>query len=153
MKLTRAAEYAVRVVLYLSRRPAGELVTRRELAEEMQIPPPFLAKVSQQLARLGILVIHRGARGGYVLARPPEEITLLEVVEGVEGDLLLNDCVIRPEVCGRSAVCPVHRVWVEARAALRGVLARADFAQLAAQESAGWEALLGASGERACGSS
>lgn len=130
MRLTRAGEYAVRCSLYLSSQPRGEIVSRREIAREMDIPNQFLGKIAQQLARAGIIEIIQGPKGGYRLRVPPEELTLLDVVEAVTGEIFLNDCLLSPESCGRSPECCVHRVWDKARKQLRQTLREASFAGL-----------------------
>ena len=134
MNLTRAGEYAVRCVLYLSTQDQQRVVKRREVAEEMEIPSHFLGKIAQRLARARILEITQGARGGYRLLRPPRRISLLDVIVAVEGDMALNQCLIRPGACNRSDFCAVHKVWHRAREALLDVLQGADFASLARQE-------------------
>ncbi|MGV1100212.1 RrF2 family transcriptional regulator [Thiovibrio sp. JS02] len=135
MRLTRAGEYAVRCVLFLARRGRGVLVSRMEIAASTDIPPPFLAKIAQQLAKAGIIEILQGANGGYRLLREPASITLLAVIEAIIGEISLNDCVGRPESCGKSAVCTVHRVWNKANQQLRATLREADFATLAEEET------------------
>lgn len=130
MRLSRAGEYAVRCVLYLAQRRPGEVVPRWAVAQAMEIPEPFLAKIGQQMARAGILEILQGAKGGYRLRRSPREISLLEVVEAVMGELFLNDCLVRPESCSRSPHCMVHRVWCKAREQLRQTLSEANFQSL-----------------------
>jgi Rrf2 family protein len=134
VKLTRAGEYAVRCVLYLACQPPGQVASSRQVAKAMDIPQQFLGKIAQVLARAGVLEIVQGARGGLRLARPAREITLLDVVEAADGELALNQCLLRSDSCGRSSMCAVHRIWGQARQALRDVLASADFAALAAQE-------------------
>lgn len=134
MQITRATEYAVRCALHLTFEPLGRVVPRREIASAREIPEQFLGKIAQRLARAGIIRIHQGARGGYELLVPAERLTLLAVVEGVEGDLALNKCVIHPRTCARTCVCAAHRVWSEARRQLRATLAGVTFAELAAQE-------------------
>ncbi len=131
MKLTRAAEYAIRCVLHLSKQTPGQVISRREVAEAMDIPQPFLGKIVQSLAKAGILLVRQGAMGGYELALPPERISLLMVVEAVDGEILVNECLSRPQSCCRSACCAVHRVWDTARTQLRETLNRASFAELA----------------------
>jgi Rrf2 family iron-sulfur cluster assembly transcriptional regulator len=135
MRLTRAGEYAVRCVLYLSAREEGAVIPRREVAEAMEIPGVFLGKIAQQLARSGILEIIRGARGGFRLLRSPEAITLLEVVEAVVGEIFLNDCLLKPTSCSRVESCAVHQVWIKARTQLRETLGQATFAQFLSEES------------------
>ncbi len=134
MKLTRAGEYAVRCVLYLAAQERGEIVSRREIADAMDIPFQFLGKVAQQLAKAGVLEIRQGAQGGVRLLAAPKHISLLMVVEAIEGEIFLNDCLLNPESCSRVGSCGVHRVWSEARKRLRDSLNAVTFDQLAAEE-------------------
>ena len=130
MRLTRAGEYAVRCVLYLCGQDRGLIVPRREVAQSMEIPEQFLGKIAQQLARAGILEIVQGAKGGLRLVVAPDQVTLLDVVEAVIGEIFLNDCLLRPSSCSRVNSCAVHQVWFKARAQLRETLASATFAEL-----------------------
>ena len=130
MRLTRAGEYAVRCVLHLASRGQGTLCARRDVAERMDIPDQFLGKIAQQLARAGLIEIVQGARGGLRLVVPPDQVTLLDVVEAVIGEIFLNDCVMRPESCDRSHACAVHCVWAKAKDQLRRTLEEATFAVL-----------------------
>lgn len=135
MKLTRAAEYAIRCVLHLAKHPYGDVVNRREIAEAMNIPMAFLGKIAQGLAKAGIVVVRQGALGGIELALPSSEISLLMVVEAVDGEILVNECLSRPQDCERSACCAVHRVWHKARAQFRQTLGAASFETLAKTDS------------------
>ena len=135
MRLTRAGEYAVRCVLYLASKGVGIICNRKQIAAEMDIPDQFLGKIAQQLARQGILEIVQGAKGGLKLAVAPQNLTLLDVVEAVIGEIFLNDCVIRPESCQRSQACSVHRVWDTARSQLRDTLRESKFANLITEDS------------------
>lgn len=135
MRLTRAGEYAVRCVLCLARKKEGTLVQKQEIAACGEIPPHFLAKIAQQLARAAIIEIQQGSRGGYRLLVPPEKLTLLEVVEAIIGEIFLNDCVIRPSSCYASSSCAVNRVWITARDQLRQTLHEVTFARLLQDES------------------
>lgn len=135
MRLTRAGEYAIRCALYLSIQGKGVLAKRKTIARTMEIPGQFLGKIAQQLSQAGIIEIVQGAGGGYRLLVPPQELTLLAVVEAVIGEIFLNDCVARPEACYRSPSCAVHRVWESARAQLRETLRRARFADLVAGDT------------------
>src|SRR5512133_2398572 len=133
MEITRATEYAVRCVLHLAFEPPDRVVPRREIAAAREIPEQFLGKIAQRLGRAGILRIHQGARGGYQLAIPPDQLTLLQVVEAAEGSLILNKCVMHATICSRTCICAAHRVWTEARRQLRATLGGVTFAELAAQ--------------------
>ncbi len=134
MRLTRAGEYAVRCALYLAMQPGDGDISRRQVSEAMQVPLHFLGKIAQQLAHAGIIQITKGAKGGYRLAKPAKEISLLQIVEAVEGPLGLNLCLIRHDSCDRTSFCPVHEVWQEAQAGLQKTLGKADLASLAAKE-------------------
>ncbi len=135
MHLTRAAEYAIRCVLYMAKQPGDKVVSRREVAAAMDIPMAFLGKIAQGLARAGIMVVRQGANGGYILALPSKDISLLMVVEATDGEIVLSDCLTRPQDCGRSSFCAVHTVWDKARTALRKTLGEANFFQLAATDA------------------
>lgn len=130
MRLTRAAEYAIRCITFLSKQGRGVLASRNDIAEQAEIPPQFLAKIAQDLAKAGFIEIRQGARGGFVLLKEPREITLLEVVETMIGEINLNDCVGRPSSCNALNACGVHRVWIMARNQLRETLRQATFDKL-----------------------
>lgn len=135
MRLTRAGEYAIQCVLYLARKGSRVLVSRKEIAEQAEIPGQFLAKIAQQLGRAGIIEIQQGAGGGYRLLPSAEQVTLLQVIEAIIGEIFLNDCVARPSSCKNSSVCSVHRVWCRTQAQLRASLQRVTFADLLADET------------------
>ena len=130
MRLTRAADYAIRCMVYLAFKGQGILVVKQEIVAQADIPSPFLAKIVQALARAHLIEIRQGPKGGYVLLRDPTGITLLEVVEVMIGKIQLNACVGRPETCAASPHCQVHKVWEDASAGLRQHLAGITFADL-----------------------
>ncbi|MBU0673877.1 MAG: Rrf2 family transcriptional regulator [Proteobacteria bacterium] len=135
MRLTRAGEYAVRCILYLSHKGRGQLVSRLEIAAQCDIPDKFLAKIAQQLGRSGLIEIRQGARGGYRLIKDPAEISLLDVVETIIGEISLNDCVTSADTCRASANCAVNRIWIKARNQLRQTLAEVSFEALLQEDS------------------
>ncbi len=135
MRLTRAGEYAVRCVLYLSSCPKEEVVNRKAIAEAMDIPDQFLGKIAQQLARSGIVEIVQGARGGFRLLRSPDDLSLLDVVEATIGEIFLNDCLMNPGICMRSQACAVNKIWEKARNQLRETLEKATFSSLLDSQS------------------
>jgi len=130
MQITRQADYAVRAVLYLARMDNGTRSPTSLIAQEQQIPPSFLAKIISQLSVAGMVQTSRGARGGVTLAREPEKITLLDVVEAIDGPILLNECVGEPSNCVFGDDCPVKSVWCDAQAQLVRQLAGTSFASL-----------------------
>ena len=135
MRLTRAGEYAVRCMMYLSCLGVGKIGSRMEIAQAMDIPAQFLSKIAQQLARAGYIEIVQGPKGGFRLIVPPEKVTLLGVIEAVIGEIYLNDCLMRPESCHRSPSCAVYQVWQKARRQLRQTLGQTTFASLIAEPS------------------
>jgi Rrf2 family protein len=135
MRLTRAGEYAIRCVLFMAMNRDRPILARKEIAEAMDIPAQFLGKVAQNLAKAGIIAIRQGAHGGYELTIPPEKLSLLRVVEAIDGEIFLNDCLHRPDTCDRSPLCSVHRVWETARNQLRATLDGISLAGLVAKET------------------
>jgi len=133
MQITRQADYAVRAVLHLAKLKDGERAATSSVAKEQHIPPSFLAKIISQLSIAGLLHTSRGARGGVTLARHPKDITLLEVVEAIDGPILLNICVAQGGVCALEESCPIRSVWCELQAELVAHLRSTDFAQLLAR--------------------
>ena len=135
MQVTRQADYAVRAVLYLAQLEAGQRASAAQVSREQRIPLTFLAKIVAQLATAGVLRTTRGAHGGMWLGRPAESLSLLEVVEVIDGPVALNACVLNPEACDLAGNCPVRAVWCDAQSNLAQRLAQTNFAQLASQAS------------------
>lgn len=129
MQITRQADYAVRAVLYLARR-GSERAATSQVAQNQRIPPSFLAKIISQLSIAGLLHTARGAHGGVTLAREPKDISVLEVVEAIDGPIHLNDCVNGEGSCTFESDCPLRPVWCEAQGELIGRLKKTDFASL-----------------------
>lgn len=130
MQITRQADYAVRAVLYLAELGPGARASTAQIAEEQRIPATFLAKIISQLSAAGILRAVRGARGGVTLARPPHEVSLLEIVEAIDGPVMLNSCTSDPDQCPLGEDCSVREVWCDAQADLVRRLAETKFGQL-----------------------
>lgn len=132
MEITRQADYAVRAVLELALQPSGARLSCETIAQRHNIPLAFLTKISARLAAEGIVHSQRGVNGGVQLARPPEEINLLEVVEAIDGPVTFNRCNRKPSECARSRTCPVHSIWAELCREFRTRLATYNFAAIAA---------------------
>jgi Rrf2 family protein len=128
MQITRQADYAVRAVLYLAQLGEDKRAATSQIAQQQQIPPSFLAKIVSQLSVAGLLQTSRGARGGVSLARSPEEISLLEVVEAIDGPILLNECVGQNGACVFGDDCPMRPIWCDAQAELVTRLRGTNFA-------------------------
>ncbi len=130
MQLTMEGEYAVRALMHLAALPKGAVAQIPAISKEWDIPEKFLRKIVAKLTKGGLLLAHRGAGGGVSLARPAKKITLLDVIELVEGPMSLNQCLINPRFCRRTNSCTVHRVWCEARTAMRCILNSRTLAEL-----------------------
>jgi len=133
MQLTRAADYAVRVMIHMAGLPPGARTSRTELANAAGCPDQFLSKVLQDLTRAGLVVSHRGNTGGFELPSTRTAASVLEVVEAVEGPLRLNVCLAHDHACERQQWCPAHTMWAKAQDALVGVLRNTTITDLAKQ--------------------
>jgi len=131
MQITRAADYAVRVMVHLSSLPPGSRLQKSALVQLSEAPESFLSKVLQRMVAKGLISSRRGGGGGFELAAPTDQVSVLTVVEAIDGPIHLNLCVPGASGCERSLACAVHPVWVEARAALVKVLGNATMARLA----------------------
>ena len=133
MELTKRGDYGVRAMLALSRVPAGQLLSVRRIAEEMDIPVRFLPQVMGDLAAAGLVSAETGRSGGYRLAKPADQVSLLDVIQAIEGDGRRRACVLRGGPCGMDGFCDVHDVFFAAQDALLDTLAGARLDQLPAR--------------------
>lgn len=136
LELTKRGDYAVRAMLALARGSRGGLLSARRISDAMAIPVRFLPQVLADLGRAGLVEATAGRSGGYRLARDPATISLLDVIEAVEGDSRRRSCVLRGGPCGQDGDCDVHDVFIEGQEALRGTFARSTLADLAGPSTA-----------------
>jgi Rrf2 family protein len=129
MQITRQADYALRAMIFLDQMEPNQRAATSQIAEEQHIPPSFLAKIISQLSIAGLIHTSRGARGGVSLARSPEEITILEVVEAIDGPIALNECTQSPGACPFGEDCPLRSLWCETQNKLVERLKTTTFAQ------------------------
>lgn len=122
MELTRKSDYAIRAMVYLAGLPEGKIALIGEIAATAQVPPAFLAKILQHFAKAGLVFSTRGATGGFSLAKNPEQITLREIIETIEGPITPNRCVMGAGACSLSTTCPVHPVWRRIQTTVQGIL-------------------------------
>jgi Rrf2 family transcriptional regulator, iron-sulfur cluster assembly transcription factor len=111
MRITQEVDYALRVILYLYKHNPGSRVEAKVISDSENVPPRFLLKLLRKLASAGILKSYRGTGGGYAVEKSPEEISLLEVVEAIDGPVYINKCLYDANLCNlrRADVCEVHR--------------------------------------------
>ncbi len=132
MLVTRETDYAVRTVLYLAKN-GSRRVSVTEIAEAMHIPKSFLAKLLQRLVRNHVLQSSRGVNGGFELARKASAISLLDIMEVMQGPAAINVCAIDSGRCRMSSTCTVHPVWVGIRREVEKKLAKTTIAKLIAR--------------------
>jgi len=118
-------------MVHLASAPHGHKYPLNELAVATGVQESFLSKILQRLVHQGMLVSQRGSGGGFVLNRAPDQVTLLDVVEAIEGPMQLNHCVGGSAKCFRKEWCGVHPTWERSQKALTGVLSGVSIAQLA----------------------
>lgn len=129
--LGKHGDYAVRAAIDLARHWGGESRKAREIAASMDIPPEFLKRILAKLVAQGLLVSTAGPNGGYRLARPPDEVSLLDIVEPAERLLSPDKCILRGGPCDWSEFCPIHDTWCLAQKAFADSLDAAMLDQLA----------------------
>ena len=113
MKISPAAELAIQGTLVLAENFGQGPTTLAEICEVRSLSREYLAKVFGQLARIDIVTPVRGKKGGYTLAREPKEISLLQIIEGIEGVQALNLCQYDPPRCDNAPVCKIQPIWSE----------------------------------------
>ena len=129
-RITKAADYAIRAMIHLACLPEGAVALRGDVARAYGIPSSFMAKILRQLVRAGLLQSSRGVHGGFALARATSEITLLDVVEAIEGPLALTGCCRGGSGCAWTDECPAHPVWEHVQAGMADVLRAASLEAL-----------------------
>ena len=114
LQVSRKVDYALRAIIHLANEETSERAcTVSEIAERERIPRQFLEKIVQQLIQRGLVRSRRGPHGGYVLARPAEQVTFRDVIEAVEGPISLNVCVGEHADCFLLGACGMNRIWRE----------------------------------------
>jgi Rrf2 family protein len=131
MELTRKGEYAIRGIIHLAKLKPGSVALISEIAESTGVPQTFLAKILQSFAKIGLVNSFRGTGGGFVLGRSPSQITLLEVVEAVEGPIMPNRCMMDGAGCEFNRTCLVHPVWREVQSKVVEILGSVTIEELA----------------------
>jgi len=131
IKINRKTDYAVRVLLALAKQPKGEIVPTRKIREEMLIPKAFTQRIVADLARDGLIRTYPGPKGGLQLGKSPNEITLLDVVEAIDKQIYISDCLRAPGECPLDVGCPVRGRWAKLQAMILHELAGVNLEELA----------------------
>jgi FeS assembly SUF system regulator len=130
IRLSRLSDYGIVLMVELAGRGGGPC-NARELAELAGLPLPAVSKVLKTLARAGLLVSHRGAKGGYGLARGAADITAADMIAALEGPIGLTQCTIGPGECVQESSCHVREPWQRINTVVHDALASVSLADLA----------------------
>lgn len=131
IRLSKLADYGIVIATHLARHPDRQQ-TAPEVAGATSVPQPMTSKILKQLVRGDVLVSHRGARGGYGLARPAEQITVADVIEALDGPIALTSCIDPgPSDCGILSLCPTRANWQRINHAIRDALDGVTLAEMA----------------------
>ena len=110
-RLSKTTDYGIVLLAGLARDPSADPRNARDLAACSDLPVPMVSKILKALAREGLLVSQRGSKGGYRLAREPEDLTVSEMIRVLEGPVALTDCAIGPALCEHETMCAVREPW------------------------------------------
>ena len=133
MEVSRRTDYAIRILMDLARSD-GDPVSVRTIAERQEVPYAFARGIARELVSAGMVESKRGATGGLVLARDPEDLSVLEIVEAMQGGVSCAVCTSDPAWCTRMDGCTVHQVWSGADEMLRQYLGSRSLAGLIGSE-------------------
>lgn len=122
MKLSTKGRYGLRLMIELALHEKNELVTLKEISKQQQISQKYLWSLITPLQKAGLVRSERGARGGFMLARPASKITLRDIVVELEGPLSIVECVRTPSICHRNALCVARDVWADVSAKIENAL-------------------------------
>ncbi|MFH5832330.1 RrF2 family transcriptional regulator [Halalkalibaculum sp. DA3122] len=131
MLLSKSCVYGLRAALYLASHDNGKYISIGEMSEKLDISFHFLTKTLQQLSAAELMESYKGPNGGIKLAKPGDEITLLEIVVAIDGSELLTECALGLPGCGVQKPCPLHDSWSETRGAVKNMLEETTLTNLA----------------------
>jgi len=139
MLFSKACEYGIRAMLFLASQEDDKPVRVREIAETLKIPIPFLSKIVHSLSRNELIHSQKGPGGGVTLAKAPSQITLLQVVEVIDGLDLFRACALGLPHCSDDFPCPLHGQWGGLRAEIQEMLTHRTLDQIIDQlHTRGW---------------
>lgn len=131
MQLTRGCEYAIRGLVFLAMGKQGEPVLLADIAAGIDAPANYLSNIFQSLVRLGLVTSHFGSRRGYTLTRPPSQINLREIVEGLEGPITIASCTMMSSpLCSQGDGCTLGNVWQDIQETITKKLEKATLNRL-----------------------
>ncbi len=130
LRMSKLTDYGLVLLTHMAQEGAPAVRTANELAERSRVPLPTVSKILKELSKAGIVVSHRGRRGGYSLSRPPEQISVAAVVEALEGPVALTECSTAPGSCSLEPVCLAKGHWGPISRAIQRTLQRVPLSAL-----------------------
>jgi FeS assembly SUF system regulator len=130
IRMSKMTDYALVLLAQLAREGAGATRTARELSERTHVPLPSVSKVLKELSHAGLLLSHRGSAGGYSLARPPEVLSVADVISALEGPVAMTECAESSGTCDLEPTCPMRSHWHTINRTIREALQRLKLADV-----------------------
>ena len=131
IRLTRISDYGIVLMTQLAVRGEHEPRNARQVATAARLPLPVVRKILKVLTREGLLASHRGSKGGYSLARSPEQISAAEMISALDGPIGLTECAVHPGQCEQEPSCHVREPWKRINAVVHHALNSVTLAELA----------------------
>ncbi|TAM53227.1 MAG: SUF system Fe-S cluster assembly regulator [Paraburkholderia sp.] len=129
LRLSKMADYGMVILAAMVDEPQRSR-SASEIADSIRVPVPTVSKVLKMLGRGGLVASQRGARGGYLLARPAGQITLTEIIHAMDGPIGMTECSVTPGLCSQESSCAVRSNWLRINRAVFGVLSEITLDQL-----------------------
>jgi FeS assembly SUF system regulator len=130
LRMSKLTDYGLVLLTHMAQAGSSAVHTAPELAESSRVPLPTASKILKELTKAGVVVSHRGRRGGYSLARPPDQISVAAVVEALEGPVALTECTAMDGTCSLEPVCVVKDRWGPISRAIQRTLQRLPLSAL-----------------------
>jgi FeS assembly SUF system regulator len=130
IRMSKMTDYALVLLAQLAREGAGATRTARELSERTHVPLPSVSKVLKELSHAGLVTSHRGAQGGYSLAKLPEELSVADVISALEGPVAMTECADSAGACDLEPTCPMRTHWHTINRTIREALQRLKLADV-----------------------
>ena len=137
IRLGRLTDYGIVLMAHLAGQESGSTHNARDLAADTQLPSPAVSKILKILARADLLESQRGSKGGYSLARHPEEISVSEMITALEGPFGLTRCTVHPGACVQESSCHVREPWQRINKVVHDALSGVTLADLATRPAPG----------------
>ncbi len=131
MILSRTGQYAVQALIYVATQPPGEPILNRKIAERLNVPTAYLAKIMQTLCKGNLLYSFRGRQGGFCLREGGEKTDLMQILVLIEGVGFTENCVLGLKVCSEETACPMHNKWKPIKEKIAGLLREQTLEKLA----------------------